>query len=143
MRGSPMMRSVESPDGSAADLTPRQRKIIQVIEDSTQRYGYAPTLREIGEASGLASPSSVSHQLAALEKKGYLSRGSGRPRTAVVHPSRRPQAHRPATPASGAVLPYQPPDGHEGVPPHGPAGSEEALPGRWPGSPGETQPVGS
>jgi repressor LexA len=74
------------------DLTPRQSKIIQVIEDSVQRCGYAPTLREIGEAAGLASTSSVSHQLSTLEKKGYLSRGAGRPRTAVVRP--------PAVPAS-------------------------------------------
>jgi repressor LexA len=74
------------------DLTPRQCKIIQVIEDSVQRCGYAPTLREIGEAAGLASTSSVSHHLSALEKKGYLSRGAGRPRTAVVRP--------PADPAS-------------------------------------------
>lgn len=80
------MRTLEPPDVSGSDLTPRQRKIIQVIEDSTQRHGYAPTLREIGEAAGLASPSSVSHQLAALQKKGYLSRGAGRPRTAVVRP---------------------------------------------------------
>jgi repressor LexA len=71
---------------SEPDLTPRQCKIIQVIEDSVQRCGYAPTLREIGEAAGLASTSSVSHQLSALEKKGYLSRGAGRPRTAVVRP---------------------------------------------------------
>jgi repressor LexA len=68
------------------DLTPRQRKIIQIIEDSMQRYGYAPTLREIGEAAGLASTSSVSHHLSRLEKKGYLSRGAGRPRTAVIRP---------------------------------------------------------
>jgi repressor LexA len=72
------------------DLTPRQCKIIQVIEDSVQRCGYAPTLREIGEAAGLASTSSVSHQLSRLEKKGYLSRGAGRPRTAVVRPPAAP-----------------------------------------------------
>jgi repressor LexA len=69
---------------TGADLTPRQRRIIQAIEDSVQRYGYAPTMREIGEAAGLASTSSVSHQLSALARKGYLSRGAGRPRTAVV-----------------------------------------------------------
>jgi repressor LexA len=68
------------------DLTPRQLKILEVIEDSKRRCGYGPTLREIGEAAGLASTSSVSHQLSTLEKKGYLSRGMGRPRTAVVLP---------------------------------------------------------
>jgi repressor LexA len=68
-------------------LSPRQRKIIQTIEDSVQRCGYAPTMREIGEAVGLASTSSVSYQLSILAKKGYLSRGAGRPRTAVVRPS--------------------------------------------------------
>jgi repressor LexA len=69
------------------DLSARQRMIIQVIEDSAQRCGYAPTMREIGEAVGLASPSSVSYQLSELAKKGYLSRGAGRPRTAVIRPS--------------------------------------------------------
>ena len=78
------MRLTQPPDKTDPGLTPRQSKIIQVIEDSVQRCGYAPTLREIGEAAGLASTSSVSHQLARLEKKGYLSRGAGRPRTAVV-----------------------------------------------------------
>jgi repressor LexA len=65
-------------------LTDRQRKVLQAIEDSTQTCGYPPTMREIGEAVGLASTSSVSHQLSALAEKGYLSRGAGRPRTAVV-----------------------------------------------------------
>jgi repressor LexA len=79
-----MMKRAEPHDVTGAELTRRQRTIIQVIEDSVQRCGYAPTLREIGEAVGLASTSSVSHQLSRLEKKGYLSRGAGRPRTAVV-----------------------------------------------------------
>jgi repressor LexA len=93
------MRRVEPPDMTGPDLTPRQRKIIQVIGDSMRRYGYAPTLREIGEAAGLASTSSVSYQLSVLERKGYLSRGAGRPRTAVVRPSTdpdiQPQADEP------------------------------------------------
>jgi repressor LexA len=78
------MKRAEPHDVTGAELTRRQRTIIQVIEDSVQRCGYAPTLREIGAAVGLASTSSVSHQLSRLEKKGYLSRGVGRPRTAVV-----------------------------------------------------------
>jgi repressor LexA len=69
------------------DLSQRQRMIIQVIGDSVQRCGYAPTMREIGEAVGLASTSSVSYQVSELVKKGYLSRGAGRPRTAVIRPS--------------------------------------------------------
>jgi repressor LexA len=72
------------PDMNGQDLTWRQRKIIQAIEDSMQRCGYPPTLREIGEAAGLTSLSGVSYQLTTLEKKGYLRRGVGRPRTAVV-----------------------------------------------------------
>jgi repressor LexA len=77
------------------DLTSRQRKIVQVIEDSMQRRGYSPTLREIGEAAGLASTSSVAYQLSRLEKKGCLSRGgAGRPRTAVVRPLTEHQVDR-------------------------------------------------
>ena len=78
------------------DLTARQRRIIQAIEDSTQRSGYPPTLREIGEAAGLTSLSSVSYQLATLAKKGYVSRGAGRPRTAVVQPRTDPGIHQEA-----------------------------------------------
>ena len=92
------MRLTQPPDLTDPSLTPRQSKIIQVIEDSMQRCGYAPTLREIGEAAGLASTSSVSHHLSSLEKKVYLSRGAGRPRTAVVRPASAPaslQADQP------------------------------------------------
>jgi repressor LexA len=86
------MGRAELADTTDPSLTERQRKIIEAIEDSMQRCGYPPTLREIGEAAGLASTSSVSHQLATLEKKGYLSRGgAGRPRTAVVRPLAEPE----------------------------------------------------
>jgi repressor LexA len=78
------------PEMNGPDLTARQRKIMKAIEDSMQRYGYPPTLREIAGAAGLASLSSVSYQLTTLEKKGYLSRGAGRPRTAVVRPAADP-----------------------------------------------------
>ena len=65
-------------------LTPQRRKIIRVIEDSLQSRGYSPSLREIGQAVGLASTSSVSYQMSVLEATGYLSREAGRPRTAVL-----------------------------------------------------------
>jgi repressor LexA len=79
------MRRAKAADMAGPYLTDRQRKVLQVIEDSTQARGYPPTMREIGDAVGLASTSSVSYQLSALAGKGYLSRGAGRPRTAVVH----------------------------------------------------------
>ena len=90
------MRRAEPPGMPGPDLTRRQRKIIQAIEDSMRRYGYAPTMREIGEAAGLASTSSVSYQLSVLAKKGYLSRGAGRPRTAVLRPPTDPAIEQQA-----------------------------------------------
>ena len=65
-------------------LTWRQRKVLQVIRDSVQRRGYPPSMREIGEAVGLTSTSSVSYQLSTLQRKGYLRRDIGRPRTVEV-----------------------------------------------------------
>ncbi len=65
-------------------LTPRQRRVLETIRDSVERRGYPPTMREIGEAVGLASPSSVKHQLMTLERKGYLRRDPNRPRAIEV-----------------------------------------------------------
>jgi repressor LexA len=70
------------PDG----LTPRQRRILEVIRDWVERLGYPPSVREIGEAVGLTSTSSVAHQLRALERKGYLRRDPNRPRAVGVLP---------------------------------------------------------
>ena len=74
------------PDGPADEsgLTPRQRKVLEVIRESVERRGYPPTVREIGEAVGLTSTSSVSHQLAMLQKKGFLRRDASRPRAVDV-----------------------------------------------------------
>jgi repressor LexA len=76
------------PDGppDASGLTPRQRKVLEVIRASVERRGYPPSMREIGEAVGLTSTSSVSHQLATLERKGYLRRDPHRPRAVDVRP---------------------------------------------------------
>ena len=54
------------------------------VDDTVRRHGYAPSMREIGEAVGLASTSSVSYQLSVLERDGYLSREARRPRTAAL-----------------------------------------------------------
>jgi repressor LexA len=77
------------PDGTAGDdgLTARQRLVLETIRSSVEKRGYPPSMREIGEAVGLTSPSSVKHQLMALERKGYLRRDPNRPRAIeVVHP---------------------------------------------------------
>jgi repressor LexA len=87
----------ETPDKPDPDhvLTWRQRKVLQVIRDSVQKRGYPPSMREIGEAVGLTSTSSVSYQLSTLQRKGYLHRDVGRPRTVEVrlpgHPAIRPE----------------------------------------------------
>lgn len=74
----------ELPDQPRPGLTARQRKVLQVIRNSVDTRGYPPSLREIGDASGLTSPSSVSHQLSALERKGYLRRDPHRPRAIEI-----------------------------------------------------------
>jgi hypothetical protein len=76
----------EIPDGppDAAGLTPRQRKVLEVISESVERRGYPPSMREIGEAVGLTSTSSVAHQLSSLERKGFLRRDANRPRAVEV-----------------------------------------------------------
>jgi len=67
-----------------AGLTPRQRRILEVIRDHMRRQGYPPSVREIGEAVGLTSTSSVAHQLGALQAKGFLRRDANRPRAVDV-----------------------------------------------------------
>nr|WP_307849643.1 transcriptional repressor LexA [Qaidamihabitans albus] len=69
------------------NLTPRQRQVLEVIRSWVDRYGYPPSVREIGEAVGLTSTSSVSHQLRALQRKGYLRRDANRPRAVGVLPA--------------------------------------------------------
>lgn len=65
-------------------LTERQQRILEMIRDSVETRGYPPSVREIGEAVGLRSPSSVHSQLATLEHGGYLRRDPSRPRAIEV-----------------------------------------------------------
>src|SRR5213594_2779892 len=62
------------------DLTPRQRRIVDFIADTVRDRGYPPTVREIGEAVGLTSSSSVHSQLANLERRGLLTKDPTKPR---------------------------------------------------------------
>ena len=84
-------------------LTPRQREILEVIEREMRERGYPPSVREIGEAVGLTSPSTVHNHLATLQRLGYLRRDPTKPRAIEVRydPSsgvameRRPVRHVP------------------------------------------------
>jgi len=86
------MSDSETPSGGSnrparpadSGLTPRQRTILDVIRASVTNRGYPPSIREIGDAVGLTSTSSVAHQLRSLEKKGFLRRDPNRPRAVDV-----------------------------------------------------------
>jgi repressor LexA len=84
----PMSDSTENTganrDIAGVGLTERQRTILEVIRASVTTRGYPPSIREIGDAVGLNSTSSVAHQLRTLERKGYLRRDPNRPRAVDV-----------------------------------------------------------
>ena len=65
-------------------LTERQRAVLITVEESLASRGYPPTMREIGLAVGLNSPSSVKHQLKVLEDRGFLRRDPNRPRAIEI-----------------------------------------------------------
>ena len=84
-------------------LTERQRQILHVIEKSMQDRGYPPSVREIGEAVGLNSPSTVHNHLSSVQKMGFLRRDPTKPRALEVRfdtnsevaMERRPSRHVP------------------------------------------------
>jgi repressor LexA len=86
-----------------ASLTERQRQVLDFIDEAVRERGYPPSVREIGEAVGLSSPSTVHAHLAALQDKGYLKRDPTKPRTLEVSlevqtgaaVERRPTRHVP------------------------------------------------
>jgi repressor LexA len=73
-------------------LTARQQEIWQFLVDYVDRQGYPPTVREIGEAVGLASPSTVHAHLANLERAGLLRRDPTKPRALELVGHRRTEA---------------------------------------------------
>jgi repressor LexA len=90
-----------SPEG--ARLTDRQRQVLEFIDTEVRRKGYPPSVREIGEAVGLSSPSTVHAHLGALQDKGYIHRDPTKPRaleltyepTSGASVDRRPVRHVP------------------------------------------------
>jgi len=65
-------------------LSDKQRAILEAIQRSVTTRGYPPSMREIGDAVGLSSLSSVTHQLGQLELSGYLRRDPNRPRAIEI-----------------------------------------------------------
>ena len=78
-----MAKKATSPEGKA-ELTARQLTILEFIKSSTDSQGYAPSMREIGDAAGLNSPASVKYQLDILEEKGFIRRDENRGRAMEV-----------------------------------------------------------
>jgi repressor LexA len=68
----------------AAPLTARQQQVLEFIDQEVRRRGYPPSVREIGEAVGLSSSSTVHAHLGALQDKGYLRRDPTKPRAIEV-----------------------------------------------------------
>lgn len=66
------------------ELSPRQREIIEFVNQHVDQYGYPPTVREIGQAVGLTSPSTVHAHLARLEGAGLIRRDKTKPRALEV-----------------------------------------------------------
>ena len=77
----------ELPDGPVDEmtgLTTRQQKVLVFLREEIEKRGYPPSMREIGAAVGLASTSSVAHQLRVLERLGYVKRDPNRPRALEI-----------------------------------------------------------
>jgi repressor LexA len=85
------------------DLTPRQQRILEFIRQTVQDRGYPPTVREIGEAVGLTSSSSVHAQLANLQRKGMLRKDASRPRAIEVAGTRPRGSGAVSVPVVGRI----------------------------------------
>lgn len=99
-----------TPDYNA--LSDRQRRILQVIQDAVVLRGYPPSIREIGDAAGLQSTSSVAYQLKELEKKGFLRRDPNKPRAVDLRQlpdterkKRKPQEAKPQDASNARFVP--------------------------------------
>jgi repressor LexA len=85
------------------DVTVRQRRILEYIRRTVHERGYPPTVREIGEAVGLTSSSSVHAQLANLERRGLLRRDPTKPRAMELQGVGAPSAAAVSVPVLGRI----------------------------------------
>jgi len=77
------------------DISARQREILELIQRTVSERGYPPSVREIGEAVGLSSPSTVHSHLSSLANAGYLRRDPSKPRAIeVIHAGGADEPHR-------------------------------------------------
>ncbi|MEJ6548302.1 transcriptional repressor LexA [Corynebacterium sp. USCH3] len=113
-RSSPSTSSASGDDKGREKLSERQRRIMDVIKDATRFRGYPPSIREICDAVGLNSTSSVSYHLRELERKGYLRREDNKPRAVDIRdfdddtptrPGPKPAAPGPAGMPSPSFVP--------------------------------------
>jgi repressor LexA len=112
------------------DLTPRQQRIVEFIRRTVQDRGYPPTVREIGEAVGLTSSSSVHAQLANLQRKGLLRKDPAKPRAIEVAGARPRGSAAVTVPVLGRIAAGAPLLAEENIEDHvaidvGLAGDEE------------------
>jgi repressor LexA len=85
------------------DITARQRRILEYIRRTVQERGYPPTVREIGEAVGLTSSSSVHAQLANLQRRGLIKRDPTKPRAMELRGTRGARAAGVSVPLVGRI----------------------------------------
>jgi repressor LexA len=124
--GTTAVRSFPDRGENGDGLTQRQRRVLEVIRDSIERRGYPPSVREIGEAVGLSSASSVAHQLSVLQKKGWLRRDPNRPRALDVRlPGETQQAQAVGEEPAGPAPTYVPVVGR--IAAGGPVLAEQAV----------------
>ena len=91
----PAKKNRKSTKPNPHSLTDRQRRILDIIQDAIVLRGYPPSIREIGQAAGLTSTSSVAYQLKELEKKGFLRRDPNKPRAVglkITDPTSTPRS---------------------------------------------------
>jgi repressor LexA len=118
-RNPPPTPERQRPSGTRT-LTERQRIILGSIRSAIAERGYPPSMREIGDAAGLASLSSVTHQLGQLEKWGYIRKDPGRPRAMEVlldeHGTALAAEPVPAAPPAPVATVHTDASEHDGVP---------------------------
>lgn len=98
---------MDAMDGS--DLSPRQREVLEAIEDAIAEGGRAPTVRELAASLGLRAPGTIQDHVRALERKGYLVRDSGARNLRSTRP--RPSADR--LPIVGRIAAGRPIESYE------------------------------